>query len=224
MGLDRHDVFPHFEDAQTMTLREWLYFHNVMHRHYTHYLGHKVLKPPFDWIVMQDIIHDTKPDVIVEIGSFEGGFALWMAHLMDAMGTDGKIVGVDVDERPTAVSHPRIEWVIGDATDPATVERVAEACGGRTGLVIEDSDHKYHVTKALLSAYHRFVAPGSYLVVEDTVVEFLKLPPFPGPLNAVKEFVDEHSDQFVVDRTREKYLLTYNPMGYLLRTGEPTAA
>jgi cephalosporin hydroxylase len=224
MGLDRHDLFPHIEDAQTMTLREWLYFHNVMHRHYTHYLGRKVLKPPFDWIVMQDIIHDTKPDVIVEIGSFEGGFALWMAHLLDAMGSDAKIVGVDIDDRPTAVEHPRIEWVIGDATAPETVERVAEACGDRRGLVIEDSDHKYHVTKQLLEAYHRFVAPGCYLVAEDTIVEVLKLPPFPGPIEAVKEFAEAHADEFTIDRTREKYVLTYNPMGYLLRTGDAAAA
>ena len=39
-----------------------------MHRHYTRYLGRKVLKSPFDWIVTADLVHETRPDVIVEIG------------------------------------------------------------------------------------------------------------------------------------------------------------
>jgi cephalosporin hydroxylase len=50
------------EDCLNMTIREWLYFHNVMHRHYTHYMDRKVLKLPFDWIVAQDLGYDTRPD------------------------------------------------------------------------------------------------------------------------------------------------------------------
>jgi cephalosporin hydroxylase len=217
MPLDRYDMFPHLENCLNMTLREWLYFHNVMHRHYTSYLGRKVLKPPFDWIVMQDIIHDTKPALIIEIGAYEGGFALWMAHLLDALQTDGRIIGIDIHETPTAVQHPRISWVIGDALDPETIARVDALCEGRRGMVIEDSDHKYHLTKAILQTYEKYVAPGCYFIVEDTVVEPMHLPPFPGPLNAVKEFVADHQDAFIIDRTREKYIMTYNPMGYLLR-------
>jgi cephalosporin hydroxylase len=215
--VDRFDMFPHFESSLTMTLREWTYWHNVMHRHYTTYMGRKVLKPPFDWIVMQDIIQETRPALIVEIGSYEGGFALWMAHLADALQLDTVVVGLDITDRPTAVTHPKIQWVIGDAAAEETRARVAAIAQGRTGLVIEDSDHKQHVTRALLELYHPFVAPGCYLVVEDTVTECLNLPPFPGALPAVREFVEKHGDEFVIDRSREKYILTYNPMGYLLR-------
>lgn len=220
--VDRYDMFPNFENCLRTTIREWIYWHNVMHRHYTSYLGRKVLKPPFDWIVMQDIIQETAPRLIVELGSFEGGFALWMAHLSDAMRLDVKIVGVDLTDRPTQVKHPKLRWVIGDATSDEVVERVAELAAGERGLVIEDSDHKRHVTALLLEKYRRFVAPGCYFVVEDTICDFLDLPPFPGPLPAVREFVERHGDEFVIDRSREKYILTYNPMGYLLR--KPDAA
>jgi cephalosporin hydroxylase len=72
------------------------------------------------------------------------------------------------------------------------------------------------VTKTLIEHYERYVAPGNYLVVEDTCVEALQLPPFPGPIGAVKEFLETHKD-FVSDRSREKYIMTYNPTGYLLR-------
>lgn len=220
MGLDRYDAYPHLENALTTTIREWFYYHNVMHRHYTHYMGRKVLKSPFDWIVTQDIIFETKPEVIIEIGSFDGGMALWMAHFLDAMGSDTQIIGIDVSARPTAAQHPRLHWVIGDATAPETLQKVRDLCKGKKGMVIEDSDHKYHITKALLEAYYPFVAKGCYFLVEDTFVEFFNIPPFPGPLGAVKEFAEAHKDDFVIDRSREKYILTYNPMGYLLRVNE----
>lgn len=221
-SMDRYDMFPHFENCLNMTLREWIYWHNVMHRHYTNYMGLKVLKPPFDWIVMQDIIQDTRPPLIIEIGSYEGGFALWMAHLVDAMELDTKIIGVDNTDRPTKVKHPRISWVIGDATSEDILKKVDDLTEGRRGMVIEDSDHKQHITEKLLRMYYKFVSPGCYFLIEDTVCECLNLPPFPGPLRAVREFIEQHGDEFLIDRSREKYIVTYNPEGYLLRksTGE----
>ena len=215
--LDRYDLLPHIEDCLSMTLREWLLWHNVMHRHFSRYLGRKVLKPPFDWIVLGDIIQDTRPEVIVEIGCYEGGSLLWMANLLDAMNSNALLIGVDNTTRPLDVKHPRIEWVIGDALAAETVARVDEVRAGRTGMVVEDSDHKEHVTRALLDLYEHCVAPGCYFIVEDTIVEALSIPPFPGPLNAVRDFVQHRADSFVIDRSREKYLMTYNPMGYLLR-------
>lgn len=155
---------------------------------------------------------------MIEIGNYEGGTALWMAHQLDAAQSEARIIGVDVTDRASlAVQHPRIQWVVGDALDPKVLARVEELAEGRRGLVIEDSDHKYHVTKAIMESYARFVALGCYLLVEDTIVDVLGLPPTPGPLKAVREFVESHADTFVVDRSREKYVLTYNPMGYLLR-------
>jgi cephalosporin hydroxylase len=217
MILDRYDMFPHIEDRLSMTVREWLMFHFTMHRHYTEYLGRKILKTPFDWIVLGDIIQDTRPEIIIEIGVYEGGAALWMANLLDSMQAPGQIIGIDIRDIPAAVQHPRISWVIGDCIDDRVVAQVEELCDGKRGLVIEDSDHKYHVTKSILNAYERFVAQGSYFIVEDTIVEFLGLPPTPGPLNAVKEFVAARDGAFVIDRSREKYIITHNPMGYLLR-------
>ena len=220
MILERYDVFPHVEDRLTMTVREWLTFHFTMHRHYTKYLDRAVLKTPFDWIVLGDLIQDTKPEVIIEIGFYEGGTTHWMAHLLDAMDIPCQIIAIAIGDRSAKPQHPRIAWVIGDCLDQAVVARVEELCDGRRGMVIEDSDHKYHTTKGILETYEKFVAPGCYLVVEDTIVEFLNLPPFPGPLKAVKEFIAERQDTFVIDRSREKYIITHNPMGHLLRIAE----
>jgi cephalosporin hydroxylase len=217
--LDRYDVFPHIEDRLSMTVREWLMFHLTMHRHNTLYRGRKMLKTPFDWIVLGDIIADTLPDLIIEIGSFEGGAALWMADLLDALDAPGRIIGIDVQTRHLEIEHPRISWVTGDCLDEGVLAQVDELAAGRTGMVIEDSDHKYHVTRQILGTYERFVAPGCYFLVEDTIVDFIDVPPFPGPLRAVEEFVASREGTFVVDRSREKYIVTHNPRGYLLREG-----
>jgi cephalosporin hydroxylase len=220
--LDRYDIFPHIEDRMSMTAREWLNYHFTMQRNFTRYLGHTVLKTPFDWIVIGDIIQDTEPEVIIEIGSGQGGYTLWMAHLLDAMGKDTDIISIDVkDTASKNVQHKRVKWIVGDAVAPETIKQVERLRREKRGMVVEDSDHKYHTTLAILQAYEKYVALNHYFVVEDTIVEFLDLPPFPGPLRAVKEFMESHKDAFVIDRTREKYIFTHNPMGFLLRIHDP---
>jgi cephalosporin hydroxylase len=81
-----------------------------------------------------------------------------------------------------------------------------------------DSDHSYANVLAELRAYHGFVTPGSYCVVEDGNVgghpvarEFGA-----GPFEAVRTFLAE-TEAFEVDRSREKFYLTFNPSGYLRR-------
>jgi cephalosporin hydroxylase len=56
------------------------------------------------------------------------------------------------------------------------------------------------------------------VVVEDTNVNgHPVLPDFgPGPMEAVDDFLEEHPE-FAVDTSREKYLMTFNPRGYLRR-------
>ena len=215
--MDRYDMFPHIEDRLTMTSREWLMFHWTMHRHNSLYRGRHLLKTPMDLWVLRDVIAETRPEIIIEIGAFDGGSALWMADQVDIEGFDGRIIGVDITDRCTAVTHPRIQWVIGDSVASETVARVGEIARGRRGLVIEDSDHKLDTTRRILDLYAPFVAPGNYFIVEDTIVEFINMPPFPGPLQAVKEFIERTAPAFKIDRSREKYLITHNPMGYLLR-------
>jgi cephalosporin hydroxylase len=62
------------------------------------------------------------------------------------------------------------------------------------------------------------VSPGSYLVVEDTNINGHPVLPGwgPGPLEAVQKFLTE-TDEFAVDDSREKFLLTFNPHGYIRR-------
>lgn len=89
-------------------------------------------------------------------------------------------------------------------------------------MVVLDSDHrKAHVDEEL-KIYSRFVTPGQYLIVEDTAIYGHPASAGfgPGPFASVAMYLRDRDD-FVVDNTREKLLLTANRKGFL-RRGEMT--
>lgn len=69
-----------------MTLREWLIYHqrNILFDKCS-WMGSRALKNPFDSWIYQEILHEVKPEIVVEIGSNEGGSTLLLAQLLDLM-------------------------------------------------------------------------------------------------------------------------------------------
>ena len=85
--------------------------------------------------------------------------------------------------------------------------------------VILDSDHSQAHVAQELEAYAPLVTPGSYLLVQDGVID--TLPVFahgrPGPLPAIHAFLRAHPE-FEVDRAKsERFLITHHPSGWLRR-------
>jgi cephalosporin hydroxylase len=69
-----------------------------------------------------------------------------------------------------------------------------------------------------LELFAPVVSKGSYLVVEDSNVHGHPVLPEhgPGPAEAIAAFLPAHPE-CARDASREKFLLTYNPGGYLKR-------
>ena len=67
-----------------------------------------------------------------------------------------------------------------------------------------------------LRIYSELVSIGSYLVVEDTHLNGNPIVGDGDPKAAVEEFLKERDD-FVADKSREKFLLTWNRGGWLKR-------
>jgi cephalosporin hydroxylase len=184
------------------------------------YHGIPTLKSPLDFWIYQEILWDTKPEVVIEIGNYRGGSILALAHLCDALGT-GRIVGVDITHDaidPRVRAHPRVTLLTGDACENlAAVER---ALGGASDvMVIEDSAHTYENTLNVLERYSPLVGTGKYFIVEDGICHHgLDVGPQPGPYEAIETFVGQNPN-FVIDRTREAYGVTWNPKGYLKKVG-----
>ena len=184
----------------------------------TTYFGVRTLRNPLDAWIYQEIITAQRPDVIVEIGNWFGGGTLYLAHLCDLVG-HGRVIGVDVrhdDIAPAVRAHPRVDLLEGDAI--RRFADVRDRCAGAEGvLVIDDSAHTYSHTLAVLRTYADLVQPGGHFIVEDTICHHgLEVGPSPGPYEAVETFLAEDS-RFAADRGRERFLVTWNPKGFLTR-------
>jgi cephalosporin hydroxylase len=181
----------------------------------TFWMGVPIWKCPLDMWIYQEILFDVRPDVIVETGTAFGGSALFLANVCDLLGK-GKVVTVDIQNRPNRPRHERIQYISGSSTADDVVEQVHRDIDGGKVLVILDSDHsKGHVLEELM-IYSRFVQEGSYVIVEDSNVNgHPVMPEFgPGPMEAIQDFLKENQD-FVVDESKEKFYMTFNPRGYL---------
>jgi cephalosporin hydroxylase len=184
----------------------------------TYWLGVSVQKCPPDLWIYQEIIYETRPDLIIECGTARGGSALYLASICELLGC-GQVVTIDVIPQPGRLQHPRITYLTGSSTSSEIIEQVrALAAGATKVMVVLDSDHhKDHVLQEM-RIYSSLVSVGCYLIVEDTILNgHPVVPDFgPGPWEAVEEFLRENHD-FEIDKRREKFMLTANPNGYLKR-------
>lgn len=187
----------------------------------TYWLGVKTWKLPLDLWVYQEILYDTKPDVIIETGTAYGGSAHYLACLCDNL-KRGRVITIDVEPHAERPQHPRITYLLGSSTADSVVSQVKESIRpAEKVMVILDSDHgKDHVLKEL-RIYTPLVSSGCYLIVEDTNMNGHPVYPEwgPGPMEALEEFLHENRE-LEIDADREKFILTFNPRGYLRKRAQ----
>jgi cephalosporin hydroxylase len=180
------------------------------------YQGIPCLKCPNDYVIYQMIINEVQPDLIVEIGTNNGGSALYMAHLLDVL-ANGVIHTIDIDDRSEelAKQHPRIKffhngWEDYDLSITKEFKKI---------LVIEDSSHHYENTLNAIEKFSPLVTVGSYLIVEDGIIDEIGMSDHfqGGPIKAIKEFLPKHPE-YIIDENWINMFgknSTFNVMGYL---------
>lgn len=204
--------------------------HRDWHEHglyRTSWRGWPMLKYPTDLVTYAEIIHETKPEVVVEAGTFAGVFSLWLADHLDLNGLQSRprVYTFDPVVRERPADH-RILYVEASSTDPEAVTAVREAIDGRRAMVVLDSSHEPGHVLDELEAWAGVVSPGCYLVVEDTETDIV-LPQWgDGPSAAVTQFIGEawqtrYGRYFSIDRSRERYGITCAPGGWLRRNHRP---
>jgi len=187
----------------------------------TKYLGVLTQQFPTDLWMLQEIITELKPDFIIETGTYHGGSTLFFADTLERINDQGSVITVDIDpkiERASAFAtfRNRVQVIKGDSVSPEVIGEIAQRVGSGTVLVTLDSLHtKEHVLKEM-NLYSKFVTPGSYPIVQDTNINGHPVYPAfgPGPMEAVEEFL-KNNREFEIDRSREKYMLTAYPSGFL---------
>lgn len=183
----------------------------------TRWLGVPAVKYPGDMWAYQEIVFERRPDLIVETGTYMGGSAVFLGSLCELLDR-GRVISIDLHPQPELPEHPRVTYMAGSSTDPEIAESVHREAAGKRVLVILDSDHRCDHVLDELRTYADIVAPGDYLIVEDTNIngnpvlrEFGR-----GPTEAIEIFLRERTD-FEIDRGREKFFHTANPGGFLRR-------
>lgn len=184
----------------------------------TYWMGMPLWKLPLDLWIYQEMIYELKPDLIVETGTSRGGSALFMANMFDLIGK-GRIVTVDIEELPNRPTHARITYLTGSSIDDQIIAKIKSLIKpGEKVMVVLDSLHRKHHVDRELELYGQMVTPGSYMILEDTYLNGYPVRSDfgPGPMESVREYLKKHPE-FAVDKTREKFFVTWNPNGYLKR-------
>lgn len=195
------------------------------------WMGRPIIQLPQDIVAVQELIWKTRPGVIIETGIAHGGSLIFSASMLELLGGEGQVVGIDVDirqhNRVEIEKHPmfkRINMIEGSSIDEAIVGQVRKfTAGGKRVMVMLDSNHTYEHVLAELRLYSPMVTKDCYLVVFDTAIECLPDEFFPdrpwkkgnSPYTAVHEFLREN-DRFVLDEEYpSKLMFSVAPDGYL---------
>ena len=215
-----------YSSLNKRSLADWLDYHQrrVVFDQVT-WMGIPTLKNVLDLWIYQELIVKIKPDRIIEMGSFQGGSTLYLAHLLENIG-HGRVLSIDIDHSHFKAVHPRITMLTGSTQDTEIIEQVYRECGDEKVMIIHDADHLAPMVLADLHSYANLVSKDSYFIVEDGIVDLFgpgtllgDVMGGPGPLLAIREFVAA-DQRFVIDHQCERYLLTYNPNGYLKKISE----
>ncbi len=199
-----------------------LYYNSDVWNGKTTFLGIPIGKCPLDLWVYQELIYKVKPKVIIETGTCFGGSAAYLMKCQEMSGiVDSMVITMDINQLVT-FKTPKITQIIGSSTSyqsKQVCESIIEQLGGPV-MVILDSDHsKEHVLKEL-EMYAYLITPGSYLIVEDTNINGNPVLHAwgDGPKEAINDWYPLHYKDFYVDEQCEKFMLTFNPGGYFLRS------
>ena len=158
------------------------------------WLGRPIIQYPQDIVVMQELIWNIKPDLIIETGIAHGGSLILSASMLAMLDlceaieqkssfnpsqSKRKVLGIDIDirshNRAAIEAHPmssRIQMLEASSIAEDTVRTVKQiAAPYKTVLVFLDSNHTHEHVLSELNAYASLTTVGSYCVVFDTVVE-----------------------------------------------------
>jgi cephalosporin hydroxylase len=200
------------------------------------YCGIPLAKFPEDLRVYEHLLWETRPEVVVEVGTDHGASALWFRDRLRTLAWYGhvgdyRVITVDVDQTRAAENlyvadrtyDDDIVLVTADICDPGVRDLVdALVPAGARSMVVEDSAHVFDTTLAALEGLAHLVPVGGYFVVEDGVVDIEPLRAIEGWPRGVTAAIDRWLETaagscFEVQRDLECYGLTCHPGGFLRR-------
>ena len=176
---------------------EWLNeANNHKYSYHFKWMNRPIIQYPQDIQMMQELIMEVKPDLIIETGIAHGGSILLSASMLalldlsDSIGNDEKydisnsqrkVLALDIDIREhnkkEILNNPfskYIEMIEGSSVDKKIIDKVHHVAKDYKKIMIFlDSNHTHEHCLAELNAYAKLTSVGSYIVAFDTVIEYL---------------------------------------------------
>lgn len=186
------------------------------------YRGIECLRSPIDMAIQARAIWDLKPRTIIEIGSHQGGSALWMADMLDNYGFRTGLYSIDIT--PPDLRDDRITFIQGDVMNLGPAFKAHDLANApRPWFVLEDSAHTYECCLAALEFLTPRLQAADLLVMEDGLLVELGVGDNynGGPNRAIAEFMAAQPGVFEVDQALCDMFgpnATYAPNGYLRKT------
>ena len=201
------------------------------------WMGRPILQLPEDLLRLQEVLFALRPEIIIETGVYRGGSLMFLATICNTLGR-GRVIGIDInipnDVELAIQEHllsKKIELIKGNSVDKSVLDQVAQKISGAAPIVIIlDSNHSRQHVNDELTAYARFMTPGSYFVVTDGVMRDLS--DVPGgnpdwiednPCSAIHDFLSVHPEFELVEPVKPfnegevRETPTYWPKAWLRR-------
>lgn len=184
------------------------------------YKGVRFIMSPIDLALYLKMMWELQPATIIEIGSKEGGSALWLADMAKNYDLNCRVLSIDL-EPPKLIQVAGITFLKGDVNklDEVLTDSVLTELP-HPWLVIEDSAHTFDGCTAALSFFAEKMHPKDVLIMEDGVLDELGLSEQyqGGPNLALSEFLKANDGVFsILDEYCDFFgsNATFNPNGYL---------
>lgn len=177
------------------------------------WLGVPIIQYPTDLLAFQDVVFRTKPDLVIECGVARGGSLIFWASMQTICGLKPNVIGIDIDLKPhtleavqRSIFGKSIKLIEADSTSDKIHKKLDSYISKQSRvMVVLDSNHTEDHVYQELQIFSRYVTEGNYLLVLDTVIEFLNAEkdrawgPGNSPFSAVQRFLKE-TNEFEIDK------------------------
>ena len=229
--------FIKIQGSETNKQKSITIINSLIKNRYTHlfdWLGVPIIQFPSDVIVLQELINKIKPKFIIECGIAHGGMLLFYATILKALDIKKhKVIGIDVKIRNVnkkrLLKNPlvkNIRLIEKSSTEKGIINFLKKKYSLRQKdkkIIILDSNHtKKHVLNEL-NLYSEILGKGDYIVVMDTIIEFIhkkfnsgkKFKSGNSPFNAVNIFLKKNKNYKIDSYYENKSFLTNARNGFL---------
>ena len=144
---------------------------HMMGRYFIQHRGCQLLKTADDQAILKEVLSYLCPATIIELGTFSGGNAIWMADMLRLMDVESQIYSMDIDPsliepKVKEIKPSNVTFLQGDSFKleqcfPASFLQDKP----RPWLVIEDAHEN---VGGVLEYFYQHMKTGDYFIVEDT--------------------------------------------------------